>query len=386
MVASCRRTRMTGSEAAALQEAAPDWFRHANGRWVVEDAGRQAEVTSVPAAGRAGTRPDTIVDGGRLGRLDYRATSQRGLAHQEAGVPRQDAYLVRPTPDRRWLVGCVADGVSAASSRTRPPTWCARRRPYGWRAASPTCSRPGAGGVGGRRRGAALAGDRAGGERPLRRAASARSRRAAGPAQPAGQARESWDFARARPLMSSTALGVRGGDGADADDGSPGPGGHGRRRLTALLHDGDDWAPLTAVKNEGAEIASLGSPAAGPRPGGAARAGAAAGRALLVITDGVADPFGSGIGQVGRFLAGSWRQPPDLLAYAHQLASTASPSPTTGPSLMVWTGARELGADEKARTGSWTSSALGRLTPPQWSGYDPSTLYLRPAVARSSPA
>ena len=94
-------------------EPATDWWVHGNGRWVVGEAGRQPETVAVPAE-VAGTRPDTSCDGARLGDLDYRAVTLRGLSHCQAGKPRQDAYLLRISANREWLVGCVADGVSAA--------------------------------------------------------------------------------------------------------------------------------------------------------------------------------------------------------------------------------------------------------------------------------
>jgi hypothetical protein len=298
---------MPGSEPGA-----PDgWFRHANGRWVIEDAGRQSEVVAMPAAGNAGTRPDTIVDGGRLDGLVYRATSQRGLAHQTGGVPRQDAYLVRPTPDKRWLVGCVADGVSEGKLSHQaadlvcqettvrlargltglapePASWPAAAQALPWAA--------------------------------IVEAANAAIRDAAEAAvRQAGRAglENGWNDARARTVMSSTAVVFAVAAEPLPDVGHPALVAVVAGDSTALLLDGDDWTPLGAVKNDGAEIASS---AVSPLPG-AVRVTPQArflrpGQALVVISDGLGDPLGSGGGLVGRFLATMWREPPDLLAYA----------------------------------------------------------------------
>jgi hypothetical protein len=330
---------MTGSEAAA----ALAWFRHANDRWVVEDAGRQAEVTPVPAAGRAGTRPDTIVDGGRLGGLVYRATSQRGLAHQEAGVPRQDAYLVRPTPDRRWLVGCVADGVSAGklsheaadlvcqettvrlargltglAPGPEPAAWAAAAEELPWaemvQAASASIRRAAYAAV----HGPGRAGDET------------------GPADPD----DGWDDASARRVMSSTAVVFAVAAEPVADGGHPALVAIVAGDSTALLLDGDEWTPLAAVKNDGAEIAST---AVTPLPGPARVTPRARvlrpGQALVVITDGVADPLGSGGGLVGRFLATMWREPPDLLAYAGHVGFYRKSFTDDRTAVTIWAGA-----------------------------------------------
>ncbi|MCU7727006.1 protein phosphatase 2C domain-containing protein [Actinoplanes sp. KI2] len=327
---------MTGSEATsttAPELAAPGWFQHANGRWVVEDAGRQPEVTPVPAAGRAGTRPDTIVDGGRLGGLAYRATSQRGLAHQEVGVPRQDAYLVRPTPDRRWLVGCVADGVSAGKlSHEAADLVCQETTVRLARGLIDLAAEPEAAGPGAARAAESGAAWAAAAEalpwQDIVRAANASIRDAAMAAVRDGLGRSgdqaglvelenSWDDASARTVMSSTAVLFAVAAQPVADGGHPAVVAVVAGDSTALLLDGDDWTPLAAVKNDGAEIAST---AVRSLPGPVRVQPQARmlrpGQALVVITDGLGDPLGSGGGVVGRFLATMWRRPPDLLAYA----------------------------------------------------------------------
>jgi hypothetical protein len=44
------------------------------------------------------------------------------------------------------------------------------------------------------------------------------------------------------------------------------------------------------------------------------------GAALVVVTDGIGDPMGTGTGEVGQFLAVHWSRPPDLLAFAAHAA------------------------------------------------------------------
>lgn len=328
---------MTGSDVDAehgLSTRAggtPGWYRHDNGRWVIEDAGRQAEVIAMPAAGRAGTRPDTVVDGGRLGGLTYRASSQRGLGHQEVGTPRQDAYLVRPTPDRRWLVGCVADGVSEGKlSHEAADIVCQEttvrlargltgldlsRGPDAW--AELVSRWPEAA--------AALPWSH------IVQAANAAVRRAAktavregldraGDAAGLAELESSWDDVSARKVMSSTAVVFAVGAAAAADGGHPAVVAAVAGDSAALLLHGNEWEPLSAVKNDGVEIATT---AVSPLPGPVRAAPQARilqpGQALVVITDGLGDPLGSGGGVVGRFLATMWRQPPDILSFAQHV-------------------------------------------------------------------
>jgi serine/threonine protein phosphatase PrpC len=329
---------MTGSEAGTeatrlSQSADADaWRRHDNGRWIIEDAGRQPEVTAMPAAGKAGTRPDTVIDGGRLGGLVYRATSQRGFAHQEVARPRQDAYLLRPTPDRRWLVGCVADGVSEGTlSHEAADLVCQEttvrlargltgldldRGPRAWDEAVDRWSDivattlPWAEIVGAA-------------NSAVRRAAKTATRERldrAGDTATLAKLDETWDDASARRVMSSTAV-VFAVSAVVARDGSyPAVVAVVAGDSTALLLDGDDWTPLSAVKNDGAEIASS---EVAPLPGSGQVTPQAhvvrPGQALVVITDGLGDPLGSGSGVVGRFLSTMWRHPPELLAFAEHV-------------------------------------------------------------------
>ena len=80
------------------------WRHHANERWVVGDHGTQPDM--VPTAAKlAPERPDTTIDGARLGGIEYRAVSLRGFSHWTERKPRQDAYLLRLSANQQWLVG-----------------------------------------------------------------------------------------------------------------------------------------------------------------------------------------------------------------------------------------------------------------------------------------
>jgi Protein phosphatase 2C len=58
-------------------------------------------------------RPDVVVDGWSTDALTVRGVSQRGHLHRYNGAPRQDDFAVHHLPDGRVIV-LVADGVSSA--------------------------------------------------------------------------------------------------------------------------------------------------------------------------------------------------------------------------------------------------------------------------------
>jgi serine/threonine protein phosphatase PrpC len=63
---------------------------------------------------RGGSRPDALVDVAQAGPLRVAAVSLRGLAHFDPPhLPRQDAYAIGQAGEGRWLIGVIADGVSA---------------------------------------------------------------------------------------------------------------------------------------------------------------------------------------------------------------------------------------------------------------------------------
>ncbi|MEV6527258.1 protein phosphatase 2C domain-containing protein [Longispora sp. NPDC051575] len=319
----------------------PEWWRHDNERWIVGDAGRQPEVVPLPSTAIAATRPDTVVDGGRVGGLDFRATSTRGLGHQQAGTPRQDAYLVRPSRDGRWLVGCVADGVSEGRrsheaadlvchtvsrvlldglAATRPEDlgdWQSAVERLPWQEAVDAAS-------------AAVV-------RAAHAAMQAVYRRRGDVESLASLEDAPLPEAAARTVMSSTAVAFLVSTAADSTGGHPFALTVAAGDSSALRLAAGAWHPLSEVKNAGADIASS---AVRPLPravrtqptSGVLRPG----EALAVITDGLGDPMGAGQGVVGRFLADRWRTPPDLLAFAQHVAFYRRTFTDDRTAVVVW--------------------------------------------------
>jgi hypothetical protein len=328
-------------ESLSAPKSREHWWRHPNGRWIIEDAGRQAEILALPAAGRAGTRPDTVIDGGRLNGITFRATSQRGLGHQQLGTPRQDAYLVRPTPDRRWLVGCVADGVSEAKlSHEAADMVCQETTSRLARALSDVVAVEAAGW------------DDIAMGLPWQEAIDAASVAVSQAARQAVRERlvrggdddelrefdeRAWGDDAARKVMSSTAV-------IFVVDTMVAPGaGHAAAIAVAagdsaaLLLSGGEWSPMSAVKNAGSIIASS---AVEPLPRGVHVRPRAffleSGQTLAVVTDGLGDPLGSGGGVVGSFLATMWRTPPDLLEFAQQVAFYRKTFTDDRTAVVIW--------------------------------------------------
>lgn len=300
------------------------WWRHANERWVVGDEGQAPRVRSLVPRLRE-SPPEILADGGEVGSIIYRAASVRGLGHQEKGSPRQDAFLVRFTSDRRWLVACLADGVSEGSlshlaaelvcdalsdvlveefDRIEPgvacPDWSGTLEDLPWPEAVERANNA---------------------VRGKFRELLERKRRATGVVEDEEAASAIPFDARVRHTMSATAMMLVAGT-EPADDG---------RHPVALVNvagdsaafalDNGQWKPLSAIKNEGASIVSGAvrslpvEVAVQPQswwfsPGGM----------LVMMTDGLGDPLGRGTGVVGAFLSEKWTAPPDVLAFAGHLS------------------------------------------------------------------
>ena len=73
----------------------------------VEPAAIAAAYSSLPF------RPDVVIDGWSTDAMTVRGVSQRGHVHRYNGAPRQDDFAVHLLPDGRVIV-LVADGVSGA--------------------------------------------------------------------------------------------------------------------------------------------------------------------------------------------------------------------------------------------------------------------------------
>ena len=330
------------AEPLAEPIAEPEWQRHENGRWVLGDAGRQPETRPAPSTVVAPGRPDTVVDGGRLGALSYRATSLRGLGHQQNGTPRQDSYLVRPTRDESFLVGCVCDGVSeqkrsheaadvvcdvitkelvaafaAKDFEADPEDWESTVDRLPWQAAVDAASR------------AVVAAA----EGFLRRSYTLRNKTEELERLDA----KPFDAARARQVMSTTAVAFVVATQPRQDGRFPLAMAVAAGDSSVMLLTGEGWEPLTAIKNEGEDIASS---AVSPLPREATVEPIARylcdGDVLAVVTDGIGDPLGRGQGVVGRFLAKMWREPPDLLAFAQHAAFYRKSFSDDRTAVVVW--------------------------------------------------
>jgi serine/threonine protein phosphatase PrpC len=71
-------------------------------------------------------RPDTVLDGWETPRFFVRAASVRGDSHRETGVPRQDDFAIGFHPATGSVVVAVADGVSEADHSANGATVACR--------------------------------------------------------------------------------------------------------------------------------------------------------------------------------------------------------------------------------------------------------------------
>ncbi|MBP2333912.1 serine/threonine protein phosphatase PrpC [Saccharothrix coeruleofusca] len=289
------------SAGSAEPAAAPAWRGRVE-QFEVGDPGRAAtRVVPVPDES-AWDRRDTVLDGvalkdgGRRVVAELRAASVRGLAHRAYGTVRQDEYGYRRTPDGRYLVVGVADGVSAGALSHKAAVAAARRGVnmlvHALRTTAP---------------------DRMPWPDFLRAVAAeieaiGRKRLAAtGTADP-----HAVPLREVANLLATTVLYA-------VVDLVPVAGAHEVHLVSVgdtsawVLREGGRWEPQQAVKNDGAEVHSSSVqalpllPAALPPP---VRTTVAPGEALVLVTDGVGDPLGHGAGAVGRFLAEVWAAPP----------------------------------------------------------------------------
>jgi hypothetical protein len=288
---------------------------------VLGEAGKVAAVLPRPSV--PSVRPDTAVDGANVGTIAFRAASLRGLSHQIYAKPRQDAYEFQITKGEGWLIGCVADGVSqgrwshaaadlachhlirviaSALDGSEAPTtsdgWTEISRALPWQVATDDAT-------------AAIVD-----------AAVVRLRSAL----PSTDGRDQIDELLLAPdrdaqiakLMSTTAIVFAVGTRPTDDRAIPFALAVAAGDSSAFILSGSEWLPITAVKNEGQEIASS---AVRPLPSRGVLVESKSGllrpgEALVVMTDGVGDPLGAGKGVVGQFLSSQWNRPPELLAFA----------------------------------------------------------------------
>jgi hypothetical protein len=248
---------------------------------------------------------DTLVDGGCAGELVVRAASSRGIAHRHDRIPRQDDYAICATD--RWLVVAVADGVSAGPQSHQAATLACRVGTAAVRDDLDATDDP-----------AEVRWDdmlSTVARRIVAYGRRALSDEARGP--------EDIDPKDVASLMATT-LAIAAVRLEPAADGNYEAAVVALGDTSAfLLEDGSGWTPVTAVKNDGATIASSATaalpylPEDGVTPTHVAISPAGA---LMLMSDGVGDPLGRGDGPVGRHLASLWADPPDPLTFAAQVA------------------------------------------------------------------
>ncbi len=299
---------MTGTD-----RIGPSWTQRADGGWNVGDPGRAEAVVRLPAV-VAPRRADITADAARAGSLEFRAAGIRGPGHFENGMPRQDAYAVVTAGAERWLVGCVADGVSSAR--------------LSHRAADLACAR-----ITDVLRDALDAG--IGDLHDLPWAAAAETAAAAIVEEFRRRLKGSGEFTQAdvRQEMSTTATAFVVATEAGPDGGYPAAVAVITGDSSAhLLRDGA-WEPLTEPKADASQpvealprTVTPASQVCELRPGDL----------LLVATDGIGDPLGSGTGEVGRFLATQWQRPPAPIAFAQQIDFSRKTFADDRTAVAVW--------------------------------------------------
>ncbi|GLY47526.1 protein phosphatase 2C domain-containing protein [Lentzea sp. NBRC 102530] len=270
----------------------------------VGDPGRAASTVLTERDSRFLFRNDFLVDGARLPRADapvadLRAACVRGLKNRYYGKVCQDDYGFLVTKDEQWLVIAVADGVAQGSHSHVAAGIVAR---------------------GGCETLAKALAD----EHPSRIDWTRLLHRLADDVVRHGQQHLGLrDRVDVSGTLATTALFAIVGLQPDEDGFLPAfvlPFGDSSAWLLRP-RDGRKWIPLQAVKNEGNVIATSATDAIPLVPHElppALETSLAPGEALVLMTDGVGDPLGTGDGEVGRFLADAWSSPPEALTFASQ--------------------------------------------------------------------
>lgn len=245
----------------------------------------------------------TVGDPAGTPRLTVRAASARGLAHQQYGDPRQDDHGMAFTTDGTQLVAVVCDGVSSG-------TWSHLAARIGAEDGSLLVAR--------------LLETTPAAEIDWLEVFGRLSRTmhdlcATLPSHDP-QDVELTDRQVADKMATTIIIAVI---GITTDDGTH-PVTVVRFGDTSgwILDEDEGWIALGDIKNEGATIAESGTPCLPFVPAEAppvveTRLGP--GGVLVLMTDGVGDPLGSGRGEVGTALGRLWAQPPHPLEFASQV-------------------------------------------------------------------
>lgn len=276
--------------------------------FVVGEEGAAAQrVVAGPATGFP-EQHDIVVDGvtfrDEAGApvAHLRAASIRGLSHRYYGKTRQDAYAFRTTADGRWLVVVVADGVSAGAYSHVAAEVVTRD---GCRLLADSLVEGGPGEV-----------DWAGLLRDLadRILTCGRDMLVSdGVVEPTDRAVAEHMSATALFAVVGLALGDATGRAVHClavGDSSAWVLGPGREA---------PWRPVSHQKADEDGVASSATfalPLAPDVPPAVKAETLAPGTAVVLVTDGIGDPLGDGTGEVGRFLAAVWAEPPGPLEFA----------------------------------------------------------------------
>ncbi|HEX3787545.1 MAG TPA: protein phosphatase 2C domain-containing protein [Pseudonocardiaceae bacterium] len=277
--------------------------------FAVGDPGRAPDRVISKLNTRFWYRPELALDAVMVGQegespfAALRAASIRGLSHRHYGEVRQDEYAFRVTPDNRYLVVCVADGVSAGKWSHLAALWGSRGgvddlcrilrdtepEDIDWpRFVGEVAAQV----------------EQAGRDHLLRHGVLPED--VGTTRQVAGQLATTVLYAVV--CLSGSAAGQAHVYGIGDTS-------------VWVLADGH-WHPRQPIKNDGAEVYSSSVTALPLLPRElppVIRTRVAPGQVLVLMTDGVGDPLGDGTGSVAEFLADRWCLPPSGLEFAAQV-------------------------------------------------------------------
>ena len=299
----------SGNVARATRRAEPN-VAGAFTPYRIGDPGRAFERTvPLPSMAPGGVHDyamdaATIRDPDDAPRLILRGAAGRGLAHQQYGDPRQDDFGFALSADGDFLVGVVADGVSSGRWSHLAARLAAEEGSAHVANLLATCEA-----VDIDWRGVMLLLS----ERMQDLCATLPSRDLRDveltPREVAARMATTVIFGvvAVRPSEDGThaVTVVRLGDTSGW-----------------ILDEVDGWIPLGEVKNDGNVIAESATACLPLVPEGdplIIETTLGAGAALLLLTDGVGDPLGSGKGEVGTALARLWARPPHPIDFAGQI-------------------------------------------------------------------
>ena len=246
----------------------------------------------------------TVPDPEGTPRLILRGASSRGLAHQQYADPRQDDHCTVLSRDGEWLVCLVADGVSSGE-------WS--------HLAAKMATEEGAAQV------IRMLETHEPAEIPYREIYARLADLLADVCATLPDSEPTVDLTQrdvAKRMATTLVIGIV----------ATRPGQDGTHAVTVvrlgdtsawIVDDERGWIALGEVKNAGNVIAESATaclplvPEADPVP---VQTTLGEGAALVLMTDGIGDPLGSGGGEVGRELARLWARPPHPLEFAAQVA------------------------------------------------------------------